>query len=249
MPPRRLAKVRPSSRTMREVLRPTRRVEVDTQSAGFSILTITLHHAYPRAEGSWERQKCARDTHRRTHNARNHAATPALFSAQASQASKRAARRRKSRQRRAGGAPVPPDDSCRAAAPPQLPGSPPCTLQLYATAQRPAAPRVERDQHERGDDRAADRRGDARDLGADDGDDAGWPRGSVQQQVKRRAAVSGLQVQAGTCGRRHPHPPSRCPQRAMSCTSPKPAADAGEDALPPVASRLSVSPCSAPTSA
>ena len=215
----------------------------------------THNHATPRIPscrgelGASEMRTGHAQTYTQREKSRSDASTFYIHTAQASQASKRAARRRKSRQRRAGGAPVPPDDSCRAAAPPQLPGSPPCTLQLYATAQRPAARRVERDQHERGDDRAADRRGDARDLGADDGDDAGWPRGSVQQQVKRRAAVSGLQVQAGTCGRRHPHPPGRCPQRAMSCTSPKPAADAGEDALPPVASRLSVSPCSAPTSA
>ena len=47
-------------------------LEVDTQSAGFFRRRYTLHHAYPRVEGSWECQKRPWDTHRRTHNARNH---------------------------------------------------------------------------------------------------------------------------------------------------------------------------------
>ena len=54
-------------------------IEVDTQSAVFSILTFTLHHAYPRAEESWERQICAWDTHRRAHSARKYAATRHTF--------------------------------------------------------------------------------------------------------------------------------------------------------------------------
>ena len=54
-------------------------LEVDTQSAVFSILTFTLHHAYPRAEESWERQICAWDTHRRAHSARKYAATRHTF--------------------------------------------------------------------------------------------------------------------------------------------------------------------------
>ena len=99
-------------------------VEVDTQSAGFSILTFTLRHAHPRAEGSWEPPICAQDTHRRTHNARNPSDTRHFFytyTASGSQPNRRAARRRQSRRRRPEGAPVPPGASHRAAAPPQLP--------------------------------------------------------------------------------------------------------------------------------
>ena len=54
---------------------------MDTQSAGFFKLTYALHHAYPRAEGSWERQKHTWHAHRHKHNARNNHADPALFSA------------------------------------------------------------------------------------------------------------------------------------------------------------------------
>ena len=41
-------------------------LEVDTQSAGFSILTFTLHHAYPRVEKSERHQERTWHTHRRT---------------------------------------------------------------------------------------------------------------------------------------------------------------------------------------
>ena len=163
-------------------------VEVNTQSAGFSILTFTLHHAYPRAEDGWERQVCAQDTHRRTHNTRKYAATLVTFfkyTASGSQPNRRAARRRQSRRRRPGGTPEPPGGSRRAAAPPQLRASPLHVASQRSTAPAAAARGARAD--ELGEDRAADRRGDARDLGADDGDGAGRPRGSAQQQVERQA--------------------------------------------------------------
>ena len=56
-------------------------VEVDTQSAGFCVLTFTLHRAYPLVEESWGRQKHAWHAHRHKHNARNEHTDPALFSA------------------------------------------------------------------------------------------------------------------------------------------------------------------------
>ena len=55
------------------------RVEVDTQSAGFSLLTFTLHHAYPCVEESEGHRIHTWHAHRRTHNARKYAANLALF--------------------------------------------------------------------------------------------------------------------------------------------------------------------------
>ena len=108
-------------------------IEVDTQSAVFSILTFTLHHAYPRAEESWERQICAWDTHRRAHSARKYAATRHTFlhtrQAAASRAGEPHGAAKAASDARAGpgGPPEPPDYSCCLAAPPQLPRSPPCS--------------------------------------------------------------------------------------------------------------------------
>ena len=54
-------------------------VEVDTQSAGFSILTFTLHHAYPRGERSEGHQERILQAHGTTHSTRNGLSLTQLF--------------------------------------------------------------------------------------------------------------------------------------------------------------------------
>ena len=54
-------------------------LEVDTQSAGFCVLTFTLHHAYPRVQGSERRQRDAWHTHRRTYNVKNDHRSLSIF--------------------------------------------------------------------------------------------------------------------------------------------------------------------------
>ena len=69
---------------------------------------------------------------------------------------------------------------------------PPCS-----DRQQPAGEHEERRIVENGEDGLLKQ---ARHLGLDVGDNARRPRSSLQQRVERRAAVSGLQVQTGSCG-------------------------------------------------
>ena len=150
---------------------------------------------------------------------------------------------RQSRRRRPGGAPEPPGAIRRATAPPPPPQPPPrSSMPPRSDRQQPAGEHEERRIVENGEDGLLKQ---ARHLGLDVGDNARRPRSSLQQRVERRAAVSGLQVQTGSCGHRHPHIPGRCPQGPTCCTSSPLAADAGEDGLPPTSRRLSATPSSA----